>query len=96
LFSASYDSTAAQFDKTSGNLIKKFSFDSPLQIQVISVALSGDGQWLFSGTQDPTALLAQWRISDGTRVRTLGGILICLVSNDFHRPFEFSYFVRSC
>jgi WD40 repeat protein len=71
LFSASADSTAAQFDKTSGNLIRKFSGSSPWQ--VVSVAVSSDGQWLFTGSQNTEQLL-QWKVSDGNRVRTMEGI----------------------
>jgi hypothetical protein len=85
IFSAGVESSAAQFDKTSGNLVRKFSIDSSLQ--VASVAVSEDGQWLFTGSQDPTAFLVQWSISDGTRIRNLEGSLIY---NNSRRLFEFS------
>jgi WD40 repeat protein len=83
LFSASLNSTVAQFDKKSGNLIRKFSVDFPNQVN--SIAVSEDGQWLFIGSQDPNAHLVQWRLSDGSRERTLEGSLIWLISNDLHR-----------
>jgi WD40 repeat protein len=61
---------------------------------VYSVAVSEDGQWLFTGSQD-YAVLAQWRVSDGTRVRIMEGSLSWLFSNDFQRPLEHSYYPRT-
>jgi WD40 repeat protein len=95
LFSASFDSTAAQFDKTTGKLIRRFSVDTPRQ--VASVAASADGQWLFTGIGlgDPNANLVQWRVFDGSRVRTMNGVFESFIYYYLHRPFAFSYRSKS-
>jgi WD40 repeat protein len=71
LFSASTDGTAKHWDKVTGRFVKSFSMDN--SIQVTSIAVSEDGKFLFTGSQDTAAYLVQWRVSDGLRLQTLDG-----------------------
>jgi WD40 repeat protein len=68
LYSASLDSSARQWDKNTGMLIKSFTIATPMQ--VFSVDVSEDGQFLFTGTQDSAAFLIQWGVSDSARLNS--------------------------
>jgi WD40 repeat protein len=71
MFSASLDSSAKQWNKNNAELIKSFSVTPGKN--VYSVAVSAGGEFLFTGTQDSSAALLQWRISDGARMRSFQG-----------------------
>jgi WD40 repeat protein len=73
VFSASADSTAQQWDKTTGTSIKAFSVTQTERLS--SLAVSEDGTFLFTGSSGPNSFLAQWRVSDGTFVKSLNGFL---------------------
>jgi WD40 repeat protein len=67
VFSSSSDSTAKQWSKASGQLIRSFTYDAPNE--VASVALSGD--YLICGTQK--GIIVHWNINDGSVFRTYEG-----------------------
>jgi WD40 repeat protein len=70
LFSASQDSTAKQWDKISGQLIKTFTTSAN---EMTYVAISEDLQYLFTASQKG---IIKWRISDGSTVQTFNGLLL--------------------
>jgi WD40 repeat protein len=71
LFSASFDSSAKQWDKNTGQLVRTFSVSSGLQITALAV--SQDGLSVFTGVQDPSSYLVQWRTSDSIRLAAFEG-----------------------
>jgi WD40 repeat protein len=74
LFSGSFDATAFQWDKATGNLVKRFLLRSDDEQQVNSVAVSVDGMSLFTGSRNSIgARIVQWRVLDGARVRQFEG-----------------------
>jgi WD40 repeat protein len=71
LFSASYDSSTIQFDVLTGEFVRSYKVSNGMEIS--SVAVSDDGQHIFTGAQDPTAFVAQWRVADGVKLRNFDG-----------------------
>jgi WD40 repeat protein len=84
LFSSGLDSTAREWDKTTGVLLRVFT--TSISSQVSSVAVSEDGQFLFTGTIIAGSYIIQWRILDGSIVRTLDGhstkVTVVKISNE--------------
>jgi WD40 repeat protein len=64
IFSGSLDSSAKQWDKTSGSLIQTFSIASSAKPQISSLAYWKE--YLFTATNYPNNFLLQWRLSDGS------------------------------
>jgi WD40 repeat protein len=74
LFSGSGDSFAKQWDKTTGELIR--NFEIVVGEAIMSLAVSEDGQFLYTGTTGGTGFvsyLIQWRISDGSQLKAFQG-----------------------
>jgi WD40 repeat protein len=71
LYTASWDSTAKQWNSETGESLQ--TFPSEPGRQVISIAITPDGQFLFTGTTQLDVSITQWRISDVTKVKIFKG-----------------------
>jgi WD40 repeat protein len=70
LFSSSMDASALQWDKTTGAIINRF-YTTPTAISV--TCLLANSEFLFIGTQQTVLLLIQFRLSDGSTIKTFEG-----------------------
>jgi WD40 repeat protein len=71
LFTSGWDSTAKQWDKNTGKVLQTYTLSQTGF--VISLAITTDGLYLFTGTTAQQFLLCQWRITDGGLHRVLNG-----------------------
>jgi hypothetical protein len=71
LFSAGGDSTAKQWDKATGEVVRTFTFDAGAVL-----ALAAKDDILFCGSTDQTSFLVQFTISTGVLSRKLEGLML--------------------